>query len=47
MSPIEPGLGVVEKCQQGHLSPLQEAQTPTLAYLISTLKTISKPTVCV
>ena len=47
MSPIEPGLGVVEKCQQGHHSPLQEAQTPTLAYLISTFKTISKPTVCV
>ena len=29
MSPIEQGLGVVEKCQQGHPSPLQEAQTPT------------------
>ena len=26
--------------------PLEEAQIPTLAYLISTLETISKPTIC-
>ena len=28
MSPIEPGLGVVEKCQQGHLSPFRKLKHP-------------------